>query len=83
MPNKAPYAAFKFAVVTIAFFGVLAWLLVLGGVSALEHVCPNACRSRYGLAWFIIWCGPIMQTECFCYAREECHETLIHAKESN
>lgn len=55
MPNKAPFAAFKSAVLLIAFFDFLAWLLVLGGVSALESVCPNACRARYGLAWFIIW----------------------------
>lgn len=55
MPNKAPFAAFKIAVMAIAFFDFLAWLLVLGGVSALEHVCPYNCRYNYGLAWFIIW----------------------------
>jgi hypothetical protein len=55
MPNKAPFAAFKIGVVTIAFFDFLAWLLVLGGISALEAVCPFGCRAAYGLSWFIIW----------------------------
>lgn len=55
MPNKAPFAAFKVGVVTIAFFGFLAWLLVLSGISALEAVCNGGCRSLYGLPWFIIW----------------------------
>jgi len=55
MPNKAPFAAFKVGVITIAFFDVLAWLLVLGGISALEAVCHTGCRSSYGLPWFIIW----------------------------
>jgi len=55
MPNKAPFAAFKVGVVAIAFFGFLAWLLVLGGISALEAVCNFGCRAAYGLPWFIIW----------------------------
>ena len=55
MPNKAPFAAFKVAVVTVAFFAFLAWLLVLGGISALEAVCNGGCRALYGLSWFIIW----------------------------
>jgi hypothetical protein len=55
MPNKTPFAAFKVAVVMIAFFDVLAWLLLLGGISALEAVCHSGCRSAYGLPWFIIW----------------------------
>ena len=79
MPNKAPFAIFKITVLLIAFFDFLAWLLVLGGVSALEHVCPGRCRYYYGLAWFIIWygspgkpfCARFLHT-CLCSSAAEC-----------
>lgn len=50
----APYAAFKYAVLVIAFFTLLAWVLLLGGISALEKT-PIGNRSTLGLPWFILW----------------------------
>ena len=46
---------FKYSIALVTFFNFLAWLLVLGGISALEDVCHGGCRAAYGLPWFIIW----------------------------
>ena len=54
-PSKTPFMAFKLAVLVCLFFNFLAWLLLLGGISALEEVCHGGCRAAYGLAWWIIW----------------------------
>lgn len=58
-PARLPFHAFKAAVIICAFFAFLSWLLLLGGVSALEKIdygCTNGgCRRLYGLPWFIIW----------------------------
>ena len=51
----APYAAFKYAVVGITFFNLLAWFLLLGGISSLERVSIYSSRSVLGLPWFILW----------------------------
>lgn len=54
-PAQTPFRLFKYGVLLITFFTFLAWLLLLGGVSALEDICSVGCRAAYGLPWFIIW----------------------------
>lgn len=54
-PAQRPFLLFKYSVLICTFFTFLAWLLLLGGISALESVCNGGCRTLYGLAWFIIW----------------------------
>ena len=36
-------------------FAGLAWLVTLGGVSALQSECVGPCPSRTGLTWWALW----------------------------
>ena len=33
----------------------LGWILLLGGISAVQAACSGNCRSLTGLTWWIVW----------------------------
>ena len=42
-------------VVLIAGGMFLGWILLLGGISAVQAQCAGNCRSLTGLTWWIVW----------------------------
>ena len=47
----------KYAPLALLAFGALAWLVTLGGVSALQAECAGGgdCRPKTGLSWWSLW----------------------------
>jgi len=47
----------KYAPLALLAFGALAWLVTLGGVSALQSECGlgGDCRPKTGLSWWSLW----------------------------
>lgn len=45
----------KYAPLALLAFGALAWLVTLGGVSALQSECGGECRAKTGLSWWSLW----------------------------
>ncbi|KAK9787478.1 hypothetical protein WJX73_008140 [Symbiochloris irregularis] len=46
----------RIAVIVLIAGGMfLGWILLLGGVSAVQAACSGNCRSLTGLSWWIVW----------------------------
>lgn len=46
----------RIAVVALIAGGMfLGWILLLGGVSAVQEACDSNCRYLTGLTWWILW----------------------------